>query len=81
MNLEIIELEITEESPVAGCSIKELSLPDGALVISILRDGSGFVPVAESTIEAGDEVLLVLDAVLEDEITERFAPRAGTRAA
>ncbi|MDP8942964.1 MAG: NAD-binding protein [Actinomycetota bacterium] len=80
-NLEIIELEIAEASPVAGCSIKELSLPDGALVISILRDGSGFVPVADSTIEAGDEVLLVLDAMLEDEITERFVPPAGTRAA
>ena len=80
-NLEILELEITDESPAAGRSIKELDLPEGALVISILRDGSGFVPVGESTIEANDEVLLVLDAGLEDQVTGRFYPPAGTRAA
>src|ERR687890_273758 len=41
----------------------------------ILRDGTGFVPLADSVVEAGDEVLLVLDTGLEDKITERFAPR------
>ena len=30
-------------------------------MISILRDGGGFVPTGDSVIEAGDEVLLVLD--------------------
>src|SRR5919107_498298 len=44
-------------------------------VIAILRDGTGFVPLADSVVEAGDEVLLVLDTGLEDKITERFAPR------
>ena len=80
-NLEILELEITEGSPVVGQAVRELSLPDGALVISILRDGSGFVPVAESRIEVGDEVLVVLDAVLEEEITQRFMPPATPEAA
>ena len=41
-------------------------------MISILRDGGGFVPLADSVVEAGDEVLLVLDTGLEDKITERF---------
>src|SRR5437868_8673158 len=39
-----------------------LGIPDGSLVISILRDGTGFVPLADSVIEPGDEVLLVLDS-------------------
>ena len=47
--------------------MKDLGLPDGSLVISILRDGGGFVPLADSVIQAGDEVLLVLDIGLEDE--------------
>ena len=80
-NLEIIELEIAKDSPVAGSMVKDLTLPEGALVISILRDGSGFVPTADSQIEAGDEVLLVLDAVLEKKVTEQFAPPSGSRAA
>src|SRR5213593_1329816 len=42
--LEIIEVEVAEGSAAAGASVKELGLPDGSLVISILRDGAGFVP-------------------------------------
>jgi trk system potassium uptake protein TrkA len=76
--LEIIELEIEADSPAAGVAVKDLGLPEGALVISILRDASGFVPVADSVIRAGDEVLLVLDTGLEDEITRRFAAPAGS---
>ena len=43
-----------------------MDLPDGALVISVLRDGTGFVPKADTVVEAGDEVLVVLDPGLED---------------
>ena len=39
-----------------------------------LRDGSGFVPKPDTVIEAGDEVLLVLDPGLEDAITAYFSP-------
>ena len=49
-----------------------LELPDGALIISVLRNGGGFVPNQDTVIEAGDEVLLVLDPGLEDVITPQF---------
>jgi trk system potassium uptake protein TrkA len=78
--LEIIELEVTPDSPVAGRPLSEIALPDGALIISVLREGSGFVPKADTVIQAGDEVLLVLDPGLEDTITAYFAPD-GQRAA
>jgi trk system potassium uptake protein len=48
-------------------------MPDGSLVISILRDGAGFVPAGDSVVKAGDEVLLVLDVGLEGPVTELFA--------
>ena len=51
----------------------EVELPDGSLIISVLRDGEGFVPKADTVIEAGDEVLLVLDPGLEERITAQFA--------
>jgi trk system potassium uptake protein TrkA len=38
----------------------------------VLRDGTGFVPKAESVIEAGDQVLLILDPGLEGNITPQF---------
>ena len=71
--LEIIEVEVTDSSPAAGRSVSEMNLPDGALIISILREGKGFVPKADTVIQDGDEVLLVLDPGLEDSITEQFA--------
>jgi trk system potassium uptake protein TrkA len=78
--LEIIELEVANGAPVAGSKVADLGLPEGSLVISILRDGSGFVPRGDSVIESGDEVLLVLDIGLEADITPRFNA-AGSEAA
>jgi trk system potassium uptake protein len=72
--LEIIEVEVAQGSPADGTRVRDLGVPDGSLVISILRDGTGFVPLADSVVEAGDEVLLVLDTGLEDKITARFDP-------
>ena len=77
--LEIIELEVSAEAPVVGVSVSEIKLPEGSLIISVLRDGSGFVPKADTVIEAGDEVLLVLDPGLEDAITAYFAPNGAGR--
>ena len=74
--LEIIEIEVAEGSPAAGTMVKDLGLPDGSLAIAILRHGTGFVPLADSVIEAGDEVLIVLDTGLETTITDRFQPPA-----
>ena len=70
--LEIIELDVADDSLAAGSQVKQLGLPDGSLVISILRNGTGFVPTGDSVIEAGDEVLLVLDPGLEPRVTPSF---------
>ncbi len=67
--LEIIELEVAPESPVVGRPLAELSMPDGSLFISVLRNGSGFVPKADTIIDAGDRVLLVLEPGLEETVT------------
>jgi trk system potassium uptake protein len=74
--LEIIEMEVGEDSPADGIKVADLGLPDGSLVISILRDGGGFVPAGDSVMRAGDEVLLVLDLELEDAVTQRFVGRS-----
>src|SRR3569833_430540 len=67
--LEIIELEVALNSPAAGKRASDVNLPEGCLIISVLREGDGFVPKADTVIEGGDEVLLVLDPGLEDQIT------------
>lgn len=73
--LEIIEISVTQGAPAAGKQVSDISMPDGSLIISVLPEGGGgFVPKADTVINAGDEVLLVLDPGLEDAITEQFAP-------
>jgi trk/ktr system potassium uptake protein len=71
--LEIIELEVAPGSPAAGCRVADVPLPDGSLIISVLRGGTGFVPKGDSVINAGDQVLLILDPGLEESITHQFA--------
>jgi trk system potassium uptake protein TrkA len=71
--LEIIELEVQSGAPAAGLRVGEVQLPQGSLVISVLRAGRGFVPTPETVVEAGDQVLLVLDSGLEDQITPVFS--------
>jgi trk system potassium uptake protein TrkA len=72
--LEIIELEVTSDAPVIGEKVSDIALPEGSLIISVLRGGAGFVPKPDTVIEEGDEVLLVLDPGLEEAITTFFAP-------
>lgn len=71
--LEIIEIEVEQGAPAAGQAVKDITIPEGALIISVLRGGDGFVPKADTVIEGGDEVLLVLDPGLEESITKVFA--------
>ncbi len=78
--LEIIEVEVGEGSVAAGRRVQDVVLPDGSLIISVLRGGNGFVPKGESVIEAGDQVLLILDPGLEDRITPQFAANGAAAA-
>jgi trk system potassium uptake protein TrkA len=73
--LEIIELVVSDDAPSVGRLVMEIEMPEGALIISVLRGGTGFVPRADTMIEAGDEVLVVLDPGLEEQVTAEFVTR------
>jgi trk system potassium uptake protein TrkA len=72
-DLEIIEVEVSAGSPAAGRRVDELDLPEGGLVIALLRGGAGIVPSGETAIEVGDEVMLILSSGLEASITQLFS--------
>lgn len=67
--LEIIEMALGDDSPVVGRRVGDLDMPRGSLLISVLRDGRGFVPNRDTELLPGDEVLAVLDPELEEELT------------
>ena len=71
--LEIIEMEVADDAPAAGRKVVDINLPEGSLIISVLREGGGIVPKGDTVIEPGDEVLLVLDPGLEEDLTAQFS--------
>jgi trk system potassium uptake protein TrkA len=78
--LEIIEVEVLHGAPAAGRPVSEIQLPQGSLIISVLPRGeTGFVPTADTVLQPGDEVLIVLDPGLEQAITSQFAPSRAFR--
>jgi trk system potassium uptake protein TrkA len=76
--LEIIEMLLAPDSRVIGKRVGDLEMPDGSLLISVLREGRGFVPGPETVLEAGDEVLAVLDPGKEDELKVFFGPNGAS---
>src|ERR1700744_4416472 len=48
--LEIIELEVFPRAPADGRRVADVKLPEGSLIISVLRDGKGFVPTGDTVI-------------------------------
>jgi trk system potassium uptake protein TrkA len=71
--LEIIEIQLEASSRAVGKTVGDLSMPEGSLLISVLRDGQGFVPGPETDLRAEDEVLAVLDPGLEEDLKTLFA--------
>src|SRR3954447_14011416 len=67
-NLEIVEVQIDKASPSAGKRISSLELPAGSLLISVTRGGRGGIPDADTELQAGDQVLAILEPGKEDEL-------------
>lgn len=66
--LEVVEMQIGGNSPAAGRRIAGLSLPDGALLVSVTRHGVGEIAVGETVIRPGDLVIAILKPGLEDRL-------------
>jgi trk system potassium uptake protein len=72
--LEIIEMLLPDDSKAAGQRVGDLEMPEGSLLISVLRGDRGFVPGPDTVLEAGDEILAVLDPTVEGDLTAYFGP-------
>jgi trk system potassium uptake protein TrkA len=67
-NLEIVEVQIDKSSPSAGKTVEKLALPEGARLISVMRDGKAEIAVGATRLEPGDQVLAILEPGKEDEL-------------
>jgi trk/ktr system potassium uptake protein len=67
-NLEIVEVSIDKHANCKGKRVRALKLPEGARLISVVRDGKAEIPDDETQLEAGDQVLAILEPGKEDEL-------------
>jgi trk system potassium uptake protein len=67
-NLEIVEVQIDPGAPCVGKRIEQLSLPESARLISVMRNGKAEIAVGSTSLEAGDQVLAILEPGKEDEL-------------
>ncbi|MEW6376233.1 MAG: Trk system potassium transporter TrkA [Thermodesulfobacteriota bacterium] len=70
---EAIEFEIKKTNKIIGRPLKQLDLPEGALIAAIVRGEEVFVPYGNTSIEFGDKVIVFAlpKAILS--IEKRFA--------
>jgi trk system potassium uptake protein TrkA len=74
-NLEIVEVQIGGGDPCAGKTIGRIRLPEGARLISVVRDGKAAIATEETELRPGDQVLAILEPGQEDELRRALIRR------
>ncbi|MGE5691670.1 MAG: potassium channel family protein [Pseudomonadota bacterium] len=74
-NLEIVEVQIDRDDPCAGKAIGRIRLPEGARLISVVRDGKAEIAGGDTQLQAGDQVLAILEPGQEEELRKALIKR------
>lgn len=73
-NVELVEIEVSQDSPAANMAIKDMRLPDSVLVIAVLRQGRALLARGSEVMQPGDQVLCLLEPGTEKELIRAFLP-------
>ena len=73
-NIEVIELEVGETSPLANRRVSEITLPEGALLSAILRDGKALLPAQAVEIRPDDYLICLVEPGVEQELIHAALP-------
>jgi trk system potassium uptake protein len=63
------EITLPADSPVVGRRVGQVSWPPDTVLAAIIREDRPIAPGADDTLEAGDELLLVVSAFAEDQLS------------
>jgi trk system potassium uptake protein TrkA len=72
-NIEIVEVDLSDDSPVLYERVGDLKLPQDTLIISVVRGENAILPNADITLQSGDSVIALVSAQREDELREVFS--------
>ena len=58
-SIEVAEVVLNEGSPAVGQTLKDVNLPEGSLMVGVVRRGEALVPRGNTMLERRDHVLLI----------------------
>ena len=73
-NMELVEIEVSDESPAAYLRIDDIRLPSGVLVAAILRDGATLPARGSAELRPGDQLLCLLAPDKEKALISALLP-------
>ncbi|MPZ89034.1 MAG: hypothetical protein GEU81_13385, partial [Nitriliruptorales bacterium] len=57
---DLVEVDITEDLPIAGRRLRDVPPPEGALLTVLVRDATTRVPTGDTILQPGDHVLVAV---------------------
>ena len=70
--IDMIEVSVSERSPVLGVPLKDITLPPHTRIATVLRAREVFAPDANTCLEQGDRIVLVSNSDVFDEARQLF---------
>jgi trk system potassium uptake protein TrkA len=75
-NIEIVTVDLTDDTLIIGKTVSAVGLPPRALVISIIRDENALIPQADTVFKPGDSVIALVPAQDEGALRSIFTESA-----
>lgn len=73
-NIELVEIEVSHDSPSADMALDDIRLPQGVLVAAILREGTALLAHGSEVLRPGDQLLCLLAPGREKDLIRSFLP-------
>ena len=70
--LEIIELQVSEKSPVLGQKLKDISQHGVYLVLLVTDENGEQIPTGDTEVKAGYKIVFIVKSSRSDEIIKMF---------
>lgn len=67
-DLEVIEAQITDDSPAVGRAAREVPLPDGCIIFAVIRDEVAQGVRADTILQSGDKVVAMTPTETQEDV-------------
>lgn len=64
----LVEVTLAGNSPAAGKAISDMAIPRDSTVVAVVRERHVLVPRGETTLQAGDEVVILVTGDAEEDV-------------